>query len=364
MNKKPMNKILKLSLALFIFLSACKEEEPIKPIVNSEGYFIVNEGAFRGGNASLSFYDRNTKSVSNKLFFNVNGIPLGDQAQSMTAHDEKGFIVVQNSSKIEVINLNNFTLIKTITQDIVSPRYFVGSSPNKGYVSDWGKDGGISGTVKVIDLVTYRVTKTIATGQGTNRLLLHGTNLYVVNSGGTGRDSTLQIIDTNTDMITNTITLADNPNSLQLDKEENIWIATSGHTEYDPVTFNILEDKSTPGTIIKINKEGDLLLKLTYTEVGFSKSPKNLSINPAGDRLYYLYDGAIYSISISASVLSSSPFIDKDYYGLGVDPIDGTIIGCESPNFRSSGNIDIYDATGMLMETHAVGIGPNGCYFK
>lgn len=353
-------------LATFLFLAlftlSCETNDPLPEVpTGSTGYFIVNEGAFGAGNASLSFYDRTTKSVTNNVFLAANKIPLGDQAQSMTVHDDRGFVVVQNSAKIEVINQDEYTIISTITDGIVSPRYFVGLSPSKGYVSDWGADGGITGTVKVIDLVSYEVTKTIPTGQGTNRLLISGTNLYAVNAGGQGRDKTIKVIDTNTDEITQSITVTDNPNSLQLASDGNIWIATSGYKKYDLTNYEVVEEQSTSGALVKLGADGIELMRLPFE--GLS-GPENLNVNAAGTELYYTYSGAVYSMSTSSTSLPTSTFIDKNFYGLAIDPIDDKIIGCEAPNFSSAGNVLIYSPKGILATTLVVGIGPNSCTFK
>ncbi len=350
-----------VAVVISLFLVACSDDNGgiISRPIGSDGYYVVNEGAFNNGNTSISFFSKEDQLVTNNLFSVANGIPLGDQAQSMTVHDNKGYIVVQNSAKIEVVNLDDFKSIATISDDIVSPRYFVGFSTTKGYVSDWGADG-LTGTVKVIDLTSNEVTKTLSVGRGTNRLLLNGTTLYAVNAGGWGRDNTVVVIDTNTDEISNTIEVTDNPGSLQLDKDGTIWVATAGHTAHDE-NFNVVVDDSTPGAIIQLEANGDEIQRLSFEGIG---GPSNLIINGTGDRLYYRYKGAVYALNSSDTSLPTEKFIDKNYYGISVDPIDGSLIGCFAPNFSTSGTIDIYDSQGNFQSTYTVGIGPNGCIFK
>ncbi len=351
------------SAVVFVMIFQSCKDDP-KPVVQQgeAGFFVVNEGGFGNSNTSISFYDRKTDVITNNIFAEKNGRSLGDQTQSMTVFGDRGYIVVQNSKKIEVINATDFSSLATITTGITSPRYFVGISTTKGYVSDWGADGK-TGTVKVIDLATNTVTKTISTGLGSNRMLKVGTLVYVANSGGFGKDNTVKIIDSNTDEVIGSITTADNPNSLQLDKDGNIWVAASGATVYGgPPTYSVDEAKSTKGSISKINSANTEVLRLTVEKV--TSGAGNLNISPDGKTLYYTNNSAIYSVATSSTALPTSAFISKNYYGLAVDPINGNVIACQVPNFSSAGNIDIYDATGNLKKTYVVGIAPNGVAFK
>ncbi len=355
------------AMAVMVFIQSCTNDpEPIAKLGES-GFFIVNEGSYGNSNTSLSFYDRKTDEVTNNIIFTI-AHPLGDQTQSMTIFESKGYIVVQNSSKIEVIDINNSTSIATISEDLPSPRYLVGISSTKAYVSDWGANG-ITGTVKVINLTTNKVTKTISTGVGSNKMLKVGNFVYVTNTGGYDNenyvsvsDNTIKVIDTNTDAIVATITIADNPNSLQLDKDGNIWVTSSGATVYNN-DFSIDQDNSTKGSISKISSANEEVLRLTVENFTFS-NVGNLGISPDGTTLYYTYDDAVYTMSTSATTLPTTPFKDKGYYGLSIDPFNGNVIGCYAPNFSSAGSIDVYDASGTLVKASTVGIAPNGCTFK
>jgi YVTN family beta-propeller protein len=349
-----------LIISSLLFLQAC-EKTPDPVIKTGEaGFFIINEGAFGKGNSSISFYDRKTDEVTNDIFFKKNGSQLGDQAQSMTIHEGKGYIIVQGDKKVKVIDPTDFTLKKVISSGIENPRYYLGISASKAYISDWGADG-LTGSVKVYEPIRQEVISKISTGKGANKMLLVGNFVYVANSGGFGKDSTVKVIDITTDKIVASITTGNNPNSLQIDKDGNIWVTSSGANEYD-ADFNLVEAKSTKGSISKIsgNKE---VLRLTVDKFAFS-NVSNLNMSVDGTTLYYSYDGSIYSMNISATALPTLPLIAKDYYGLALDPFNGNLIACDAPTFTSAGNIDVYDTTGKLLKTYAVGIAPNGCSFK
>jgi len=357
-----LNFIKKVATMLLIsvvalFQSCSSSDATVK--VGASGFFIVNEGSFGAGNSSISYYDRKADAVTNDVFFIKNGRKLGDQAQSMTVFENKGYIIVQNSSKVEVINADDFSSIGSIT-DLPSPRYFVGISSTKGYVSDWGTDG-FTGTIKVIDLTTLTVTKTIATGKGANRMLKINNLVYVTNNGGYGNDNTIKVIDSTTDGIVATITTGDNPNSIQKDKDGNLWVASGGIMAYN--TTGIDEVKTVKGSISKIGSNNTEVFKLIVDKATYS-TPANLGISPDGATLYYTYNGAIYQMATSATALPTTAFKTKSYYGMAIDSFNGNVIGTNATNFSSAGMIDVYDASGNLKSTYTAGIGPNGCAFK
>ena len=70
----------------------------------TNGLFITNEGNFQYGNSTLSYYNPENKVVENEVFYRANGMRLGDVAQSMTIHNGKGWIVVNNSHVVFAID--------------------------------------------------------------------------------------------------------------------------------------------------------------------------------------------------------------------------------------------------------------------
>ena len=348
--------IFLLAAALLIF--SCSDDDNLGPDIlppGRDGYFIVNEGTFQGGNASLSYYDRAKDTVLQQVFETANGRKLGDQAQSMTVIGDRGFIVVQNSAKIEVIDRDDFTSVATITDDIISPRYLIGVDDTKAYVTDWGADG-VTGTVKVIDLVSYKVTKTIPVGQGPNGLILLNDHVYVANNGSIGYDSTVMVLDAQTDVVTDTIVVGPNPESLAIDANRKLWVVGSGRSIYDPLD----ESPNLPGFVARLEAD-TVALKMNIDQAGFHTF--KWVIDNAGEQCYYLYDQGVYRLGITDTTLPGSPFISGRFYALAVDPVTGEILTGDPLQYTSEGPFFRYSPTGELIKSYTVGIIPNGFAF-
>ena len=339
--------IILISLSIF---TACENDDnptPPPPSAGLDGYFIVNEGGFGSANTSLSYYDRQQDTVFNTIFRTTNNRPLGDQTQSMSVFDNRGFIVVQNSSKIEVIDEETFESLAIIGSDegIVSPRYFLGISPTKGYITDWGADG-VSGTVKIVDLVNYGVSDSISVGSGPNELILVDNQVYVANGGGFGTDSTVVVIDPQSDSVVDTVVVGENPSSLTVDINGDIWVASNGFG-------------SSPGYLARLEND-EVASRIEANEPGVS--PTTVRISPDGTTLYFRYREGIYQLNINGTDLPDTPLITGDFLGLGVDPVSGEILTGDR-NYSSDGLFYRYSIDGGLITSYSVGIAPNGFAF-
>ncbi|MEM9857024.1 MAG: DUF5074 domain-containing protein [Bacteroidota bacterium] len=359
-------------IGLMTFSGCSDDDDNPRVIPGEQGFFIVNEGLFGAGNASLSFFNKQTEEIQNDVFFEANNRPLGDQAQSMIVTDGRGYVVVQNSNKIEVINAEDFTSITTIDENdgLQSPRYLLVVSDSKAYISDWGPSGA-TGFLRVLDLNTNEITNSISVGFGPNRMVLSGDNVYLTHSGRFNDqtfefipDQTLMIINTNTDAVTTEIELGDNSNAAQVDNAGNVWVSGAGNLVFGGAPDFALDlDASTSGYIARISPNNVILFELPVKGTG----PNNLEINPNGDLLYFNYQGAIVTASTtlnSSNEIEINSFISKSFYGFSVDPVSGEFIGGVAPNFTSDGSIERYTTSGTLIDSYTVGIGPNGAVFK
>ena len=131
------NITLTLCIAITLLCSSCMKWEYGQSEefnTSGEGLFIMNEGNFQYGNASLSYYNPATKEIQNEVFYRANAMKLGDVAQSMVVRDNVGWLVVNNSHVVFAIDLSTFKEIGRIT-NLTSPRYIHFISDEKAYIS-------------------------------------------------------------------------------------------------------------------------------------------------------------------------------------------------------------------------------------
>ena len=356
------NKIIYLALLAFT-LQACTEEPPIPTPIDpnlafDKGVFIINEWNFGVGNASIDFYQRDSNRLIKNVFETVNGRPLGDVAQAMTIFKNKGYIVLNGSAKVEVIDAKTFKSEASIN-GFSSPRCFVGIDENRGFVADW-----ISNTVKEINLKTNAIVASVAVGTGPEALLLVDSFLYVANSGGYINDSTVSVINIKTNQIVKQIVVGDAPIAFALDANKDLWVLCRG----DYKDYSIKED-DTKGALVKINTTTQSIIsKIIIGEQGdhpdklaISNDKQNVFINTAIAGA----NNGIYKLGITETTLPLNPFVAGYFYGIGIDPLDDKIYAADPLDFSQDGIMWRYNSfTGTLIDSIRVGKIPNGIHLQ
>jgi len=345
------------SAGIIFTFNSCKKAEtpPNSPAGNSNylsGVLISNEGTFGSSNGSISYYDPSYDKVSNHIFSVVNGRPLGDVVQSIKQYGSSTYICVNGSNKIEVVNSSSFKEEATITT-VSQPRYMVGNGTT-GYVSSWSNGGEIA----IIDLNTNLVSGTIPVNSGPEKMAIANNSLYVMNSGGFGVDSTISVINLNSNSVTATITLpAYNPGAVVKDNNNNIWVLAKGRVIYDANWNYVGED---PSVLFKINTNTNTIENTT--NLFASGHPNSLDISPDGSTLYiggaFGFKG-IYMVSTISPTTPVSPLINESCYGFLVNTSNGNIFLLQEAS-AANGKLIRYNSSGTKLGEYTVGIFPNG----
>jgi len=234
----------------------------------------------------------------------------------------------------------------------------LGINSAKGYVTQWGNNGEI----KVIDLSSNEVSKTIDVGYGPEKMYHYSNYIFVANGGGFAKDSTIMIINTNTDAVVDTLKVGHNPKDMVIDKDLNLWVLCYGHIEYD-LSWNISYES--PSELYKIDLVTfNILKKFTISE---TSHPEHIEISPDGNNIYYgggFSFGKIYKMGIYDAALPTEPFTNKSFYGFNVDWKSGVVFALEVPTFTENGTLYRYNATGTELGKYEAGVAPNGIGLK
>ena len=346
----------KLPLAILMVLAGSCKQEFVEPSPTaSRGVFIVNEGAFGNANAELSFYSPEDQSVTSNVFSGFNpGKTLGDIANRMVVADGLGYIVVNHSNKVEVIDIGTNKSVKTI-QLSSSPRDIAIFSTNKAYVTNQDS------TVSVVNLQTGTEVKKIVVGQYPEAVNIVGDKAYICN-GGFGSGRTVSILNTATDSVVKTLTLSDGPSYAVPASDGRLFVCCTGLTDYANAA------NSTDGRVYALNTATDSIVD----SLVISGNPIGKLALSSGNLLYVIGPGSfsggpVWKIDARQKLtVVSQAFATGSFYGVGVDPQTGDVYVGDAKGFAGNGTVTIFGEDGAKKHEilSGIGVAPNGFAFK
>lgn len=342
-----------------ILFSSCMDDTiPIQRVdlYGSRGIFIVNEGNYLYGNSSLSYYDIDTRVVINDIFTLANGIPIGDVANSLEIRDGKGYIVVNNSGCILIIDLNSVVLTGTIT-GLTSPRYLLFLSDQKALVSDMYSRG-----ITIINPEKMTITGRISTGSKSMPYYRHPSENLIrigdeVFSNCWSYDNKILVIDIPTSNVVDSIDVGVQPYSMVADKYAKIWIICDGGYPGNPAGYE-------KPSLVRMNPLTHSVEKRFWLpdDVLVGK----LALNPEGDTLYFISND-VYRMNVNSSLLPDVPFIRRDqriFRTVATDYKLGDIYIADVADYMSEGRVFRYNTQGEPVDTFQVGIIPSHFSFN
>lgn len=350
-----MNKIVVASILCFLMMaSACNDDDQIPSgptnINPAEGFFVINEGAFNFGNASVSYYNFESEEISHDLFKNANGHVAGDVLQDMVIHEDKGYLVLNNSGYVEVVDMETFESQSNI-QPFESPRYLLPLSESKAYVSDL-----YSNSIQVVDLEANMVTGNIEMPFWTEGMVAIEEKVFVASPWDVRVDAHdhIYVVDSNTDSLLDSIQTGYDPAAIALDKNNKLWVYCRGAEELNEL----------PGLycINTTSLEVERQLDFENHDLGFGA---RLAFNGTRDTLYYLKKN-VYQFPLDNAELPQAAFINaggKTFYALGVNPNNGNVIVGDAIDYAQKGDVFIYSAQGGLIKSFEAGVIPSKFVF-
>jgi YVTN family beta-propeller protein len=341
--------IKSLGFILLFFLAlttSCKKDKAVQPQPEppqeiSAGVYVLNEGGMDRNSASLSFYNLGSQSITKNIFgqVNPNQEALGDIGSDLKIYGSKMYIIMNASSKVEVVDVHSVKSVKTIpmgaTPNLKLPRSIV-FHQGKGFISAY------DGTVSVLDTTSLTIIKTIQVGRNPEQMAIVGNKLYVANSGGydpANYDNTLSVIDLTTLEEIKKIEVAINLNKVVADQYGDIYVISQGNYGDVKSSLYVIDTQ-----LDAVKKHFDVEISGIFIHADYAylfsydymtAQAKFETINVKDETLLnrnFITDGTDKSINIP--------------YGGGVDPLTGDIYIADAKDFSSSGEVYCFDKNG------------------
>lgn len=342
------------------------EEESFAP--SDGGVFILCEGNFNSGNASLSYYNPATKTVENGVFQRANGRKLGDTGQSITIHDGVAYVAMENSGIVWGIDVETFRvkgqLEASSKTKIINPRYVHLMNKSKAYITDL-----YSPYINIFNPTTFSYLGAIDTKQDANlgycsteEMVHWGSRLF---TNCWSYSNKILVIDTDKDEMVKEITLSSwQPKSMKIDSRGRLWVITDGGYSVGSGSSADSFGDNIPH-LYRIDAESyevELDLPLETDEANVQ-----IEMNASSDTLYII-NNDVYRMGIDENTFPATPFIKAPVdnngkrhklYGIGVNTYCGDIYVADAVDYRQSGVVYRYSREGGLIDLFRVGITPN-----
>ncbi len=328
-----------------------EEEIPFDFSNDPHGVFITNEGNFMYGNASLSYYIPDQKEIENEVFSRANGISLGDVAQSMNIRDGSGYIVVNNSGIVFVIDVNTFK-IEGYVSGLLSPRYIHFINDSKAYITDL-----YASRITVFNPRTLEITGHIPTeGHRSTEQMVQFDQYVFTNCWA--YDNKILVIDAEKDQLIDSIEVGIQPVSIAIDKYDKLWVLTDGGGySGNPAGYTAPSLYRIDAASRKIEQE------FTFN---LGDAPSELALNGKKDTLYFI-NKSVWRMDVTDRQLPQTPFLQYNgtlYYGLAVDPFSSEVYVADAIDYVQPGVVYRFTPEARPLDTLRTGITPGTFCFK
>lgn len=309
--------------------------------------FILNEGAFSQGNASVCLAP-DGENLECGIYQKQVDMPLGDVLNSGLLTDDAIYFIVNGSGRVVKCDLSDLSVESS--QDLISsPRNLLLINESKAYLSEL-----YGNKVAVLDPHTLDVLNEIEFPGWSEEMVYQASYVWVTNPelyGGPITDH-VYIIDPASDRIVDSVKFSRNPTAIESDMEGNLWVLCAGSPidgdsarlfKYDPDTRDVLDFWSLPASFT-----AKLAISAATGEVAFVL-----------DKLYMLEaGGTVISEMAQLNELVSAP------YGLEFDPTGTSLWITDAVDFSSQGKVYKWNMVQMTLDAEFnAGINPNGVLF-
>jgi YVTN family beta-propeller protein len=317
------------------------------PVPSARGVYVINQGNFGRANSSLSYYDLVSFHVYNDVFTAVNGKNLGDVAQAMSIRGSSGYVVVNNSQKIEIIDLATNLSTGTIsTGPGSSPGQMAFVNDTLALVTDL-----YANALLVVNVPARRVIGAVPVGANPAGIAIAGGKAYVSNSGfGSGR--TVSVVSLQSLSVVRTLTVGDYPGGVEVTPSGAVYVVCTGSYDY----ANPAND--TPARIMVIDPSSDIVTDSIF--IGGHATDIGIGIDGIG---YVPSTTQVLRVDTRVHRVTGV-FKEGPYFAVGVEAASGDVYLSDPKNFIQPGTVSVYAPNGQLRTQFDVGLIPGAFAFK
>lgn len=336
------------------FIAASCAESPTSPgssyTPKAVAVYVLNQGDFGQGNASLTAYLPDSNLTENGLFKRVNGRSLGDVANDIVINGNEAYMVINNSDKIEVMDASTALSTATIYFPSGTSPYRIALYPpgNIGFVSDL-----YTNSVSAIDLTTNAVipADTIPVGDAPYGITCISRQVFVANSGY-GSGSTVSVIDASTLKVMKTLRVGTGPTEVEPDGNGYVWVVCPGQLGAD-------------GSIYIINVAADTVADSINVGVQIpSFAGHTLAMDQKNGYGYLIADSSVVKLDLLSKTIMDKNLIRGSFYGISVDLSNGDVYVTDAKDYKTAGTVYIYYSDGQYTgRSFTAGINPDGMAF-
>jgi len=347
MKKLTMFPVLVFVLVFTLFqFNGCGEETMIPPLYYTvtNGAYILSEGT-NPSNSKLSFYSVDKDTFYQSIYSGSLAFPDG-----LVFYESDLYLVEQGPTfggqgKLNQLDSNGGLKFSSIP--FGSSPYSIAIAGQRAYITN-----GPSGSVSVLELSGLTYVQDITVGAYPQEILFTFGKVFVCNTSAFGgnADSTISVIDPNSNTVTQSIILRKDPTSIirvQINNRVVLYAGCQGGGgiiyEIDPGTNNKLDSFMLPNGFDK-----DMSFSNNY--IYFISGSNNI------DRLD--------PIDRSVTTIITNPGGSSYFYGYGYDDINMRHYVLDAKNFTVDGSLYIYLQNGTLEKTFTTGVGPRRVVFK
>lgn len=329
-----MKKVFQTVLIVFIVFNLNAQQ--------LDAVYILSEGGFSSGTSALSKLSNDSGDFDQNIF---NPGSIGLYPDGLIINEDNVYLSAQGSfggaGKVYKLDLSGKVLH---SQDIGTNPYSLAYSNDKIYLSN-----GPASSVSVVSASDLSKVTEIGVGVYPQEIISFDGKVFVANNSmwGGNSDSTITVIDSETDEVINTIFVKPDPSSLAITNHGNLLVGCPSG-----VIFEVELE-----TFTKVDS-------FVISEFGFGK---DICVDKNSDMIFFK-SASNAIVSLDLSTRETKIAIEDDgilfTYGYGFDYISGKHYLSDAKDFSSNGVLNVYNDEGVLLNTYQTSVAPRRIVFQ